>query len=176
MEVVYRAFFLNPSIPAQGYPFREYMQAKGGGRVPLEGFFEGPRQLGLRSGLVFNFEKIEKAPNSLRSHLLINLAPDGVREAVIEAVYAAYFEHGEDIGEIRTLVEIGARHGMDRESTRRRLAAEEGREQVEAEARWAVEHGISGVPFFVIDGKYGFSGAQPPEAIRQYLERVSRGE
>ena len=113
MEIVYRAFFLNPTIPPEGYPFAEYMRAKGGGQVPIEQFFAGPRQMGLATGLVFNFEQITKAPNSLLSHALINLAPAGVRDAVIEAVYAAYFEFGQDIGDLETLADIGAAQGLE---------------------------------------------------------------
>jgi len=172
VEVVYRAFLLNPSIPPEGYPFAEYMHAKGGGRVPLEEFFDGPRQMGAAVGLVFNFDQITKAPNSLKSHALINLAPEGVRDAVIEDVYAAYFEFGQDIGDLETLLAIGERHGMDRADLRVRLEAGEGEAQAEADAQWAAAHGIKGVPFFVIDGKYAFSGAQPPEVIQSFLARV----
>lgn len=172
MEIVYRAFFLNPTIPPEGFPFAEYMRAKGGGRIPLEQFFDGPRQMGLATGLIFNFEQITNAPNTLLSHALINLAPATVRDAVIEDVYAAYFEFGQDIGDLETLVEIGAGQGMERVDLRGRLTAGEGRAQAEADARWAAAHGINGVPFFVIDGKYAFSGAQPPEAIQEILARV----
>ena len=173
MEIVYRAFFLNPTIPPEGLPFAEYMRAKGGGRIPLEQFFAGPQQMGLATGLIFNFEQITKAPNSLLSHALINLAPAAVRDAVIEAVYAAYFEFGQDIGDLDTLVEIGAGQGLEPAALRARLAAGEGQAQAEADAQWATAHGINGVPFFIIDGKYAFSGAQPPEAIQRILARVA---
>ncbi len=173
MEIVYRAFFLNPTIPPEGFPFAEYMRAKGGGRIPLEQFFAGPRQMGLAADLLFNFEQITKAPNTLRSHALINLAPAEVRDAVIEAVYAAYFEFGQDIGDLETLAAIGAGQGMERADLRARLAAGEGQAQAEADARWAAAHGVTGVPFFVIDGKYAFSGAQPPEAIQAILAQVA---
>jgi predicted DsbA family dithiol-disulfide isomerase len=70
--------------------------------------------MGLATGLIFNFEQITNAPNTLLSHALINLAPATVRDAVIEDVYAAYFEFGQDIGDLETLVEIGAGQGMER--------------------------------------------------------------
>ena len=62
VEVSYRAYFLNPDIPVEGYEFAPYMTAKGGGRVPMEQWFAQPRDAGERAGVVFNFDRIEKAP------------------------------------------------------------------------------------------------------------------
>ncbi len=65
VEVHYHPFFLNPSIPPEGYPFKAYMLAKGGGSVPLEQWFAAPREMGQRAGMTFNFEQIEHAPNTM---------------------------------------------------------------------------------------------------------------
>jgi predicted DsbA family dithiol-disulfide isomerase len=173
VAVAYHTFFLNDSIPPEGYAFRPYMQAKGGNRVPLEQFFEMPRQRGAEVGLVFNFEQIEKAPNTTLSHWLIALAPEEQKEAVIDAVYAAYFEHGRDIGNLDVLVDIAAECGLDAETIRQQLQSDAGLDEVLAEAEWARQQGISGVPFFIIDGRYAFSGAQPPHMIRRVLDQVS---
>ncbi len=176
VSVEYRAFFLNPTIPAAGYDFVPYMQAKFNGRVSLQQAFDGPRRMGEAAGLTFNMERIQKAPNSALSHCLIALAPEEIREAVIEDVYAAYFEHGQDIGDAETLVGIGVRRGMDAVRLRADLTGEAVRARVEAEAQDAYQLGITGVPFFVIDEKYAFSGAQPPEAITNVLRRVAELE
>lgn len=93
ITVEYKPFFLDPSIPPGGMDFREQMSRKGGGRIPIEYFFEAPRQMGERAGLVFNFEKITRAPNTMLSHALIALTPDEKRDSMIEDIYAAYFEH-----------------------------------------------------------------------------------
>lgn len=172
--VEYRAFFLNPSIPPEGYDFIPYMQARFNGRVDLKDALDGPRRMGAAAGLTFNMDKITRAPNSTRSHCLIALAPPDIREQVIEQVYAAYFEHGQDIGDIETLVQIGQQFGMEEDSLRRGLADATIRAQVEAEAREAQRMGISGVPFFVINDRYAFSGAQPPEVITRILENVAQ--
>jgi predicted DsbA family dithiol-disulfide isomerase len=176
VEVEYRAFFLNPTIPPEGYDFIPYMQAKFNGRVSLEQAFEGPRRIGESVGLTFNMDKIRKAPNSTLSHCLIALAPQEVREDVIERVYAAYFEHGQDIGDPDTLIQIGEMFGMDADRLRVNLNAEAVRAQVEAEAREASQLGISGVPFFIINDKYAFSGAQPPEVILNTIQQVVKLE
>ena len=94
---------------------------------------------------------------------------------MIEAVYAAYFEHGQDIGDPEVLIGIGEQFGIA-EQVRARLDAEDVRAQVEAEAQQSLQLGITGVPFFVINGKYAFSGAQPPEVISNVLREVLERE
>ncbi len=172
VEVRYRTFFLNERIPETGEDFKPYMQAKAGGRVPLEQMFAGPRQAGERVGLRFDFAAITRAPNTLLSHRLIALAPNSAKEAVIDAVYAAYFEHGRDIGDLETLVDVASAAGLDPNATRELLLSDAATEQVLADARWAQGAGISGVPFFIVDNKYAWSGAQPPEAILRMLRQI----
>ena len=172
VTVAYHPFFLNPSIPAEGYPFRPYMSAKGGGQISPEQFFDGPRRAGEAVDLSFNFEAIEKAPNTMLSHQLIVLTPEAERKEMIDAVYKAYFEDGRDIGDLETLVAIAGEQGMEEEALRRQLEAGAGREAVLGAVEQAQHMGISGVPFFVVDGRYAFSGAQPPHLIRNLLEQV----
>lgn len=176
IAVEYRAFFLNPDIPPEGYDFVPYMQAKFKGRISLQQAFDGPRRMGEAAGLIFNMEQIRRAPNTLLSHCLIALAPDEQREQVIEDVYAAYFEHGQDIGDSETLITLGARHGMEESRLREQLAGDTVRRQVELEAREALEIGVNAVPFFVVNQRYAFSGAQPPDAIADILRQVAARE
>lgn len=173
VNVTYRSFFLNPDIPAEGYEFRPYMEAKGGGQIPLEGFFTAPRERGEAVGIAFNFEDIEFAPNTLLSHRLINYTPEAKREDMIERIYAAYFENGRNIGDLETLVEIATEAGMDTEKVRTFLESSEGEAAVMDDVALARQIGVSGVPFFVFNRKYAFSGAQPPEMIRQVVEQVA---
>ncbi len=170
-EIHYHTFFLNPSIPEEGHPFREYMKAKGGGRVPLEQFFDAPRQAGERVGLKFDFEAITHAPNSTLSHQLIVISPQAQREAMIDAIYAAYFEHGQDIGKLDVLVEIARAQGFDADTIRAQLVAGEGRADVLEDAENAHRLGINGVPFFVFNNRLAFSGAQPINVILDVLKQ-----
>lgn len=172
VQVRYRTFFLNERIPAAGEDFKPYMTAKAGGRVPLEQMFAGPSQAGERVGLRFDFEAISRAPNTLLSHRLIALTPDSHKEAVIDAIYAAYFEQGRDIGDLEVLLEVAAAAGLERDALRALLQSDAATEQVLADVRWAQGAGISGVPFYIVDHKYAWSGAQPPEAIVQMLKQI----
>lgn len=172
VEIEYHTFFLNPAIPPEGHRFREYMHAKGGGQVPLEGWFDRPRQMGAQVGITFNFEKIEHAPNTLLSHVLINLAPEDKREQLIDAVYAAYFEHGRNIGDVDELIAIGAENGLT--VTKDQLRDPAQRDAVLADAQRATQVGVTGVPFFVINNRYAFSGAQPPEVFTQVMDQITK--
>ena len=170
----YRSFFLDPTIPPEGADFRGHMTAKGGGRVPLEQFFAAPRQRGAAVDLTFNFEAIDKAPNTLLSHRLVYCAPEEQRGALLDALYAAYFEFGRDIGDIGVLVDVAATVGLDAAATQAQLAGDAGTADVMADVAFARQVGISGVPFFIFNDKYAFSGAQPPAAIRRVMEQVAQ--
>ncbi|GAB4511745.1 MAG: DsbA family protein [Anaerolineae bacterium] len=176
VEVRYHTFFLNNTIPVEGYPFREYMLAKGNHRVPLEQFFDGPRRAGEAAGLTFNFEQITKAPNSTLSHRLIVLTPEEQREAIIDALYAAYFEHGRDIGDVDVLVEIAVENGWEADVARDTLISDAGQHEVMADADFAHQVGISGVPFFIINNTWALSGAQPVEVFLRALQQIGSGE
>lgn len=172
----YRTFFLNETIPPEGDDFKTYMTAKGNGRIPLEHFFDGPRRAGAAVGLTFNFERITRAPNTFPSHQLIALTPDEHKEDVVDAIYDAYFEHGQDIGDLGVLAQIADAHGLNGRAIEEQIHAGAARDIVLADARWARQHGIGGVPFFVLDGAYGLSGAQPPRTMLQAIRQVAERE
>lgn len=171
--VRYRSFFLDPNIPAGGIDFKANMLAKGGGRMTLNDFFDAPRERGAAVGLKFDFEAIERAPNTMLSHRLVHLAPAELEGNLLDAVYSAYFEHGRDIGDIDVLVDLAASVGMDRDETRAALTGDAGEAQALADVDFARQAGISSVPFFIFNGKYAFSGAQPPQAIHRVMEQVA---
>ncbi len=169
----YRSFFLDPTIPPEGRDFRGHMTAKGGGRVPLEQFFAAPRERGAAVDLTFNFEAIGKAPNTLLSHRLVYIAPEAKRGALLDALYAAYFEFGRDVGDLDVLVDVAAAAGLDATETRAQLAGDAGTAEVLADVEFARQVGISGVPFFIFNDRLAFSGAQPPDAILRVLHQAA---
>lgn len=169
----YRSFFLDPTTPPEGRDFRGHMTAKGGGRVPLEQFFAAPRERGAAVGLTFNFEAIEKAPNTLLSHRLVYITPEPQRGALLDALYAAYFEFGRDIGDRDVLVDVAAAVGLDAAETRTQLAGDTGAVEVMADVAFARQVGITGVPFFIFNERVAFSGAQPPDVILRVLRQAA---
>ncbi|HWV27153.1 MAG TPA: DsbA family protein, partial [Aeromicrobium sp.] len=85
----------------------------------------------------------------------------------------AYFEQGRHVGRVEELADLAADVGLDRDEVVRELNAGTYADAVDADIDQAVEYGIGGVPFFVIDGRYGVSGAQQPEVFLQALTRAS---
>ena len=132
--------------------------------------------MGAAVGLTFNFEQITRAPNSLLAHCLIALTPQEKQEALIEDLYAAYFEHGQDFGDEAVLLELAANYGLNGEQLQTELRSAALREQVQAEVQQAYQLGVTGVPFYVINQKYAFSGAQPPEAIINLFQQIQQKE
>lgn len=173
ITVRYHTFFLNEGIPPEGAPFREYMLAKGSGRIPLEQFFDAPRRMGQAVGITFNFEAIEHAPNTVLSHRLIALTPEHLEEAMIDALYAAYFEHGQNIGDVDVLVKIAGEVGLDENDIRTQLLSDAHRDEVLTTARQAQQAGISGVPFFIFNNTFAFSGAQSPDVVLNALRQAA---
>ncbi|GAB1420211.1 DsbA family protein [Anaerolineales bacterium] len=168
----YHPYLLDPSIPEGGYNFKEHMMKKGGGRVPLEQWFDAPRRAGEAVGIDLQFDKIEKTPNTLLSHQMIACAPEAEKGKLIEAIFEAHFRDSRDIGDRECLLAIAQEQGIDSAFfTEAKLA--EAKESVMAELQMGQEIGISGVPFYVIDNTYSFSGAQPPEAIVNILTQAA---
>ncbi|HRO24302.1 MAG TPA: DsbA family oxidoreductase, partial [Promineifilum sp.] len=173
VTIRHRSFFLDPDIPAEGYDFQAHMTAKGGGRMTPEDFFAMPRQRGKAVGLTFNFEDIAKAPNTMLSHRLVYLTPEAERGAMLDAIFAAYFEFGRDIGDPDVLAAIAAEQGQDAAAIRAALAGDAAEAQVLADIAFAQQAGISSVPFFIFNDKYALSGAQPVEVMGRVLRQVA---
>ena len=174
VSVRYRSYLLDPSIPAEGLEFRAYMLAKGRGRTPIGAFFDGPQRAGAAAGIEFRFWDIERAPNTLLSHRLLALAPDETKDTLLEAVFDAYFAQARDIGDLEVLLDLASGQDLDAASLRQQLQAGAGLAQVEADLRRAEALGIRDVPFFLLNERAAFGGAQTPEAILRGLRVAAR--
>ncbi len=171
-SISYHPFFLNPDIPAEGYPFQQYMLAKGGGQMQLEDWFGAPRRAGAAVGITFNFEAITHAPNTLLSHRLIALTPPDQQATLIEALYAAYFTEGKNIGDLEVLLRVAESVSLPAQALRAALQNDLGRAEVLEAVQQAQQLGIRGVPFFVFNNTFAFSGAQPPQAFLQAMQQA----
>jgi predicted DsbA family dithiol-disulfide isomerase len=175
IEVRYRAFQLDPTTPDEGKPFLQTMESKIGGTPErLQEVLQQVTNAGTAVGLTFDYTRVEKIPNTIKSHQLIALAPEESKQAVVDAVYKAYFEEGRDIGDEEVLLDLAEQAGLSRTATAEQLKAKEGLEQVEDDLAFASQIGITGVPFFIINDKYALTGAQPSSAILQALEQIAQ--
>jgi predicted DsbA family dithiol-disulfide isomerase len=167
----WRAFQLNPDMPADGVPRQAYLAAKFGGIFHAGRIQQAIGEAGLTEGIRFAFDRIARTPNSLNAHRLKRLARrDGIEPAVTERLYRAYFEEARDIGQTGVLADVAAEAGLDRREAHRFLVSDEDRAAVLAEDIGARRLGINGVPCVVIDGKYALSGAQEPEFFQPLFD------
>jgi len=125
------------------------------------------------AGLDYDYDRLQHT-NNIMAHQLLHFAKErGLQLEMKERLLSAYFVEGRHVGRIEDLADLAAEVGLDRDDVVRALQADEYLEAVDADMLQAPQYGINGVPFFVIDGWYGVSGAQPPEAFTQVLERVA---
>jgi predicted DsbA family dithiol-disulfide isomerase len=160
----WRAFQLNPDLPSEGVPHRFYLAAKFGSVPEARRAYAVLSAAGRAEGIDFAFDRIGRAPNTLRAHRLIHFAADeGVGDDVVEALFHGYLGEGLDIGDIDTLTAIAGRAGLHPAAVRDYLVGESGTQEVRAEDRRARQLGIHAVPCFVLERGYAISGAQEPE-------------
>lgn len=170
VEMKWRPFQLNPTMPKDGMDRTIYLETKFGS---LDVFNEMEQRLleaGRAEQIPFAFEKIARTPNTFLAHRLIWYAgQQGCQDAVVESLFKGYFEEGSDIGSKSILVELADRVGLGADDF---LTSEEGTAEVKAEESMGHKLGIRGVPYFVIDQNYGISGAQPVEVFVAAMEKV----
>lgn len=169
-----RSFELDPSAPAvREGSHAEMLAAKYGGSVEdARARLDQMTELGKADGIAFDFE-IARQGNSFDAHRLIHLAAArGVGDAVTERLLRGYFGEGLAIGEREALLDAAAEAGLDRAKAAAALAGDAYAEAVRADEELAQRYGIRGVPFLVLDGRYGLSGAQPADAYLQALQQA----
>jgi predicted DsbA family dithiol-disulfide isomerase len=174
VTVTWHSYQLDPGLP-EHYDGTEldYLAArKGMPRERVRDMFAQVSGVAAGEGLEYDFDSLVVA-NSLRAHELLHLAKEhGVADAVKEALLSAHFEHGEDIGSADLLERVGVEAGLEATEVRDALSSGRYAAAVQADIQHARALGIQGVPFFVIDNRYGVSGAQPTELFSQALAQA----
>jgi predicted DsbA family dithiol-disulfide isomerase len=174
VEIVWHSFQLDPTAPAipEGRTV-EKLAAKYG--MTLEQAVAAQESLAANAatvGLEFNWQET-KSGNTFDAHRLIHFAAtQGRADAMKERLLRAFFTEGEQIGDRDVLVRLAGEAGVDEQGAREVLESGAHAEEVRADIAQAQAYGIRGVPFFVIDGKYGISGAQPTELFSQALNQA----
>ncbi len=164
-------FQLQPHMPKAGLPWSSFVREKFGGWDFARTAFAQVSRAGEGEGIEFRFDRVANAPNTRDAHRLILQAREEDREwEMAEALFAAYFTHGRNLSDREELVAIATEIGLKGEKTRAFLAGEEKGREVEASQDRARRMGIQGVPFFVLNGRYAISGAQPLEVFLRALE------
>ena len=172
MEVRWRPFQLDPTIPPEGVDRREYLAAKFGKNRSRE-VGDAIREAGEDAGISFAFDKIDRSPNTFDSHRLIRWSASArCQNEIVDILFRRYFEDGEDIGDRKVLVDAAQEAGMDHELVAYLLLHNKDAELVAKEANQAREMGISGVPTFLFQGAYAVMGAQEVTGYLRAIDKV----
>ncbi len=175
--VSWHPFQLNPSLPREGIDRRAYLEAKFGGRERAAEIYERVRAAGRSVGIDFAFERIERQPNTRDAHRVISWAQArGDAEDLVERLFRAYFLEGRFIGERQVLAAIAGEAGFPVDETRAYLESDTGADTIEAMDRRVRELGVTGVPFFIFDGKVAVSGAQEAPTLVAAMTEAAAAE
>jgi predicted DsbA family dithiol-disulfide isomerase len=178
VEVRWHPFQLNPDLPREGIDRRQYLEAKFGGRERAAQIYARVSAAGETVGIPFAFDAIARQPNTIDAHRLVAWAQsrrEGDPDALVEALFRAYFLEGRYVGDPDELVSLAATAGYDADDARAFLASDEMRDVVAGADQRAREMGISGVPFFIFGGKTAVSGAHEPDALLEAIAQARAG-
>ena len=174
-DVRWHPFQLNPDLPAEGVDRRAYLERKFGGAERAKQIYERVTAAGKSVGIPFDFDAIERQPNTLLAHRLVAWAQsrqEGDADALVEGLFRANFIEGRYVGSVDELVAIAVAAGYDPTDARNFLESDDLTDVVAQADRRARETGIGGVPFFIFDGKTALSGAQEPATIVQAIAQA----
>ena len=177
VEIVWRSFELDPSAPKE--PVETVAEALGrkygGGPEAGTQMVDRVEAVAAEEGLLFRHHQSLRV-NTVDAHRVLHLALEtggpALQGRLKEALLAAYFVETENVADHDTLLRIAAGVGLDEVRVKEVLTGDEYADAVEADVREAVSLGATGVPFYVVDRKYGIAGAQPGEVFAQVLEKA----
>jgi predicted DsbA family dithiol-disulfide isomerase len=174
VRVRWHPFQLNPHMPKEGTNRKEYRTAKFGSWERSLALDAQVAEAGRAEGIPFDYAKVMRTPNTLDAHRLIGLADtEGVQDAVVEAVFRAYFVEGRDISQTTVLLDVVAEAGLDRKRAETFLNGDEGLAAIRAAEEQARRGGVQGVPFFLINGTLALSGARESAAFLDAFEQAA---
>ena len=176
VTINWHPFQLNPAMPKEGISRREYRIAKFGSWERSMELDANIVSVGKQVGIHFDFERMERTPNTSDAHRLIWLADKmGIQDAVVEALFKAYFTDGRDISNQQTLFDVVAEAGVDRVKAEAMLNSNEDLIAIKKQ-EWRFQ--VEGVPFFIVNSKITLSGAQSSDVFVAAFEQAGdlRGE
>lgn len=174
IEVVWRSYQLDPTTKVDKSKkvnsYESFAEKKGISVAQAKQMFDNVKQMAAKAGLNYNFD-ISVPANTKRAHLVLQKAKEkGLGDALKEQLLKAYFMEGKDVDDENTLIALGKTVGLTEAEVKTALTDATYNLKLQADLKQASEYGITGVPFFVVDGKYGISGAQPVDVFKQTLK------
>lgn len=176
IEVVWHAFELDPSAPAEVPAELDVVQRLadkyGASRAGAQAMVDRMTSVGAERGLEFHFDRVRPV-NTFDAHRLLHwAAAEGKQDALKERLFEAYMHEGRVVSDHEVLVELAADVGLDPERAQALLSTNALRDEVRDDERVAHRLGVRGVPFFVLGGRVGVSGAQPPDVLLEAMRHA----
>ncbi|WP_449408418.1 DsbA family oxidoreductase [Microbacterium maritypicum] len=171
VNITFHSFELSPDTPVDfdGDEIDFLAGHKGMPREQVEQMLSHVTGVAENAGLQYRFDLLQHT-NTVKAHELLHFAKaNDLQHEMEERLMSAYFTEGKHVGRVDDLVELAVEVGLDAEEAREALESSRHLQDVRQDQAQAQAYGIQGVPFFVIDGQYGISGAQPPAAFENVL-------
>ena len=173
VKVHWHPFQLNPTMPKEGISRKEYRTRKFGSWERSLELDAKVIAVGQTEGINFAFDKIERTPNTADAHRLIWLAGQhGCQDAVVEALFRAYFTDGQNISNRQTLIDVVSEASLERQVAESMLGSDEGMTVIEEAGELSRRHQVTGVPFFIINNAISLSGAQESDTFLDAFRQV----
>ena len=174
VEILWRSYRLDPAAPSEPTEtVAEYLGRKyGGGPAAGQQMIDRVEAVAADEGLLYRLGQAQRVSTADAHRLLHLAAGEGRQGELEEALFAAYFLDARNVADPGVLAELADAVGLDEVRVKGVLSSDEYADAVEADIRQAAAYGATGVPFFVIDQRYGVAGAQPGEVFDQVLERA----
>ncbi len=173
-DIHWRPFQLNPDMPREGADRRAYLEAKFGGKAGAVKVYSAIAEAAEAAGLEIDFSKIDRTPSTLDAHRLIRWArTTGNQSAVVSQLFRRYFREGQDISDREILADVAESAGMERQVVERLLDGDADLAEIREEDAAAREMGVSGVPTFIVGGRYVLQGAQEAETWARVIEELN---
>ena len=168
VRIEWLPFQLNPDMPAAGVARADYRRAKFGSVEKGRALDARVAQEGAGEGIAFAFDRMQRTPNTVAAHRLIDLAQQqGKGDVVVDTLFRAYFEEAQDIGNEAVLRGIAERAGVTG------WPDAQNKEEVSGKEERVRDLGISGVPTFIFNRESGLSGAYPPDMLAQAIREAA---
>ena len=175
VEVEYHSFERSPDTPVdfEGDTATYLASHKGIPRQQAVEMLTRVTDIAKTVGLEYDYDSLQHT-NTVKAHELVHYAKSQGRQIDMkERLLKAYFVEGKHVGRVEDLADLAAEIGLDRDDVVHALESGQYLADVRADQQQAIAYGIQGVPFFVIDGKYGVSGAQDPSVFANALAQVA---
>jgi predicted DsbA family dithiol-disulfide isomerase len=171
--IEWHPFQLNPDMPEGGMDRAEYLETKFGGQENAVRVYSQIVEHAEAAKIKLDVAAIKRTPNTLNAHRLIHWAKvEGKQNAIVDALFQAYFIDGRDIGDSEVLADLADGVGMDAAVVQRLLKSDADLEEIKQRDAMAREMGVNSVPTFIVGGQHAVPGAQQPELWRKVIAEL----